>query len=245
MKLRPASRLAHRAVPGAQFAPGRVPRRAAKPQRVNDPEGVKRDIIAVATGEFSRKGYSGARVDEIAARTRTSKRMIYYYFGGKEALYVAVLEAAYRRIRTVEASLNLDDVEPVEALRRLTAHTFDYYHDHPEFVRLVMIENIHDARHMKRSKAIQGLNVAIIDTIRRLYARGRAAGVFRAGLDPVDIHMTISALGIFNVANRATFSTIFKNDMASPAARALRRQQIAEAVVLYVSGAAARPALTE
>lgn len=232
-------------MPGAQPGPARVPRerarvgtrRASKPVRVQDPEGVKRDIIAVATEEFSRKGYSGARVDEIASRTRTSKRMIYYYFGGKEALYVAVLEEAYRRIRTVEATLKLDEFEPVEALRRLTAHTFDYYDAHPEFVRLVMIENIHDAKHMKRSKAIQGLNVTVIDAIGRIYERGRAAGVFRAGLDPIDIHMTISALGLFHVANRATFSTIFKNDMASPAARALRRAQIEEIVCRYVQGA--------
>lgn len=238
MKLRPASRLAHRATPGARAvsvrAPEKRPRRPAKPSRVNDPEGVKRDILAVATEEFSQKGYSGARVDAIAAKTRTSKRMLYYYFGGKEALYVAVLEEAYRKIRTVEAALDLDALEPVEALRRLTALTFDYYDAHPEFVRLVMIENIHDAGHMKRSKAIQGLNLTVIETIRRLYERGRTAGVFRAGLDPVDIHMTISALGIFHVANRATFSTIFKNDMASPAARVRRRAQIEEIVALYL-----------
>ena len=235
MKLRSASRLAPHSI-GSQSVPGRAGRvrGAAKPARVHDPEGVKRDIVAVATEEFSRKGYSGARVDEIAARTRTSKRMIYYYFGGKEALYVAVLEEAYRNIRTVEARLDLEGVEPMAALRRLTAHTFDYYDAHPEFVRLVMIENIHHAKHMKRSKAIQGLNVAVIDTIRRLYERGRAAGAFRAGLDAIDIHMTISALGIFSVANRATFSTIFKIDMTSPAARALRRAQIVEAVALYV-----------
>lgn len=238
MKLRPASRLPPRAISGLPPAAGRAPRLRAggapKPVRVHDPEGVKRDILAVATDEFSRKGYSGARVDAIAARTRTSKRMIYYYFGGKEALYVAVLEEAYRKIRAVEAQLDLDAFAPAEALRRLTAQTFDYYDAHPEFVRLVMIENIHHAKHMKRSKAIQGLNVAVIETIRRLYERGRAAGVFRAGLDPVDIHMTISALGIFNVANRATFSTIFKNDMASPAARARRRAQIEEIVALYL-----------
>ncbi|HEY7608200.1 MAG TPA: TetR family transcriptional regulator [Alphaproteobacteria bacterium] len=201
---------------------------------MNDPEGVKRDIINVATDEFSRKGYSGARVDEIAARTRTSKRMIYYYFGGKEALYVAVLEEAYRRIRRIEETLNLDHLAPVAAVRRLVEFTFDYYNAHPEFVRLVMIENIHNARHMKRSKAIQRLNVTVIDAIRRLYRRGCEAGVFRERLDPIDIHMTISALGIFHVANRATFSTIFKKDMASPAAREARRAEIADIVVRYL-----------
>ena len=202
--------------------------------RAHDPEGVKRDIINIARGEFSRKGYSGARVDEIAARTKTSKRMIYYYFGGKEALYVAVLEDAYRRIRTIEATLHLEDLDPAEALRKLVGFTFDYQNAHPEFVRLVMIENIHDAWHMKRSKVIQDLNVTVIDAIRRLYLRGVEAGVFRERLDPIDIHMTISALCFFNVANRATFSTIFKKDMASPQALAARRAEIVETVLRYV-----------
>jgi len=237
MKAHSVPRTAHR--PG--LPPASVSRREVRPARVNDPEGVQRDILKVATEEFSKQGYSGARVDAIAARTRASKRMIYYYFGGKEALYVRVLEEAYRKIRTVEAGLHLERLDPVAALRRLTEHTFDYYNDHPEFVRLVMIENIHHARHMKRSKAIQSLNVTVIDAIGELYRRGCAAGVFRAGLDPVDIHMTISALGIFHVANRATFSTIFKNDMVSPAARADRREEIIEAVLRYVG----RGALTE
>jgi AcrR family transcriptional regulator len=202
--------------------------------RAHDPEGVKRDILNIARGEFSRKGYSGARVDEIAARTKTSKRMIYYYFGGKEALYVAVLEDAYRRIRTIEATLHLEDLEPAEALRKLVGFTFDYQNAHREFVRLVMIENIHDARHMKRSKVIQDLNVTVIDAIRRLYLRGVENGVFRERLDPIDIHMTISALCFFNVANRATFSTIFKKDMASPPSLAARRAEIVETVLRYV-----------
>ena len=243
MKAHPMPRSQQRpdslSTPAASLAKSGGSRRALRPRdpppaRVNDPEGVKRDILKVATEEFSRQGYSGARVDAIAARTRTSKRMIYYYFGGKEALYVRVLEEAYRKIRTVEARLNLEGLDPVAALRRLTGHTFDYYHANPEFVRLVMIENIHHARHMKRSKAIQSLNVTVIDAIRELYRRGCADGLFRDGLDPVDIHMTISALGILNVANRATFSTIFKKDMASPAARAGRRAEIIEAVLLYV-----------
>lgn len=211
-----------------------VRRRAAGASRVNDPEGVKRDILNVATDEFSRKGFSGARVDEIAARTRTSKRMIYYYFGGKEALYVAVLEEAYRRIRAAEEKLELDHLAPLDALRALVEFTFDYQAAHPEFVRLVMIENIHDAKHMRRSRVIQKLNVTVIDAIRRLYRRGLEAGVFRPGLDPVDIHMTISALCFFNVANRATFSTIFGRDMESPRAAAARRGEIVEVIRRYV-----------
>ena len=124
--------------------------------RVNDPEGTKRNIVEVATAEFARKGYAGARVDAIAARTRTSKRMIYYYFGGKEELYLAVLEAAYAGIRNAEATLDLAALPPEEALRTLIGFTFDYYQAHPEFVRLVMNENIMDGVHMARSRAILG-----------------------------------------------------------------------------------------
>ena len=119
-----------------------------KPRRTNDPDGVRRNIVEVATAEFAHRGYGGARVDAIAARTRTSKRMIYYYFGSKEGLYVAVLEEAYRRIRSIEGRLNLGDLPPDEALRQLVGSTFDYYIEHPEFVRLVMNENIMDGAHM-------------------------------------------------------------------------------------------------
>ncbi len=205
--------------------------------RTNDPEGTRRDIVEVATGEFARKGYGGARVDAIAARTRTSKRMIYYYFGGKEGLYLAVLEAAYSAIRSVEATLDLEHLSPEAALRRLVAHTFDYYNDHPEFVRLVMNENIMNGVHMARSRTIGKLNVTVIDTLRDLLARGRKQGRFRRGIDPVALHMSISALGIFDVANRATFSTIFRQDMASSKARARRRAEVVEIILRHVRGA--------
>ena len=174
------------------------------------------------------------RVDAIAGLTRTSKRMIYYYFRSKEGLYVAVLEQAYRNIRSVEATLDLANLKPEDALRRLVEFTFDYQNAHPDFIRLVMIENIHHARHMKRSRAIQAVNTTAISVLGRLYARGRAAGAFRPGIGAIDLHMTISALCFFNVANRATFSTIFKRDMASPRALARRRAEVADIVLRYV-----------
>jgi AcrR family transcriptional regulator len=149
---------------------GRKQRRA--PRRTNDPEGTRRNIVDMATREFAEKGFSGARVDEIAARTKTSKRMIYYYFGGKEGLYIAVLENAYSRIRTIEGSLDLEHQPPAEALRRLVAFTFDYQNDHPEFIRLVMNENMLDGAYLGRSKAIRRLNNAVIDVLRDLLARG-------------------------------------------------------------------------
>src|SRR5262245_30398126 len=195
----------------------------ARRQRVNDPEGTRRNIIEIATEEFAGKGFSGARVDDIAARTKTSKRMIYYYFDGKEGLYIAVLEAAYRRIREIEAALNLAQERPEQALRTLIAFTFDYQNAHPEFVRLVMSENILGGAYLSRSKTIQKLNATAIDTLRELLARGQRDGAFRRDIDPVDLHMSISALCIFNVANRATFSTIFKRDMGSAKALSARR----------------------
>jgi AcrR family transcriptional regulator len=204
-------------------------------QRVNDPDGTKRNIIDVATEEFSAKGFSGARVDKIAARTKTSKRMIYYYFGGKEGLYIAVLEAAYRSIRSIEAALDLEKQTPEEALRALISFTFDYQNAHPEFVRLVMNENILNGAYLSRSKAIQRLNVTAIDTLRDLLVRGQRQGVFRHDVDPVDLHMSISALCIFNVANRATFSTIFKRDMASARALAARRVQVIDTILRYLA----------
>jgi AcrR family transcriptional regulator len=206
----------------------------ARRQRVNDPEGTKRNIIEIATTEFASKGFSGARVDDIAARTKTSKRMIYYYFGGKEGLYIAVLETAYRNMRSVEGQLDFERQDPDQALRALIAHTFDYQSAHPEFVRLVMNENILNGTYVSRSKTIQRLNIPAIDALRDLLARGQRTGVFRNDVDPVDLHMTISALSFFNVANRPTFSTIFKRDMTSSKSLSARRAQVVDTVLRYV-----------
>jgi AcrR family transcriptional regulator len=203
--------------------------------RTNDPAGTKRNIVDVATHQFARKGYGGARVDAIAARTRTSKRMLYYYFGDKEGLYLAVLEEVYGAIRRAEATLDLDYQPPREALARLVGFTFDYYNEHPDFVRLVMNENVLGGVHMKRSRTIGKLNVTVIDALRRIVARGQREGLFRRDIDPIELHMSISALGIFNVANRATFSTIFRRDMTSPQARSERRRQIVDIIWRHVA----------
>ena len=203
-------------------------------QRVNDPDGTRRDIIEVATEEFAGKGFSGARVDDIAASTKTSKRMIYYYFASKEGLYIAVLEEAYRKIRSIEAALDLQHQPPEKALRTLVAFTFDYQNAHPEFVRLVMNENIMNGAYIARSKTIQRLNDTVIGALEDLLVRGQKEGTFRSDVDPIDLHMSISALCIFNIANRATFSTIFKRDMASPRALNVRRAQVVDVIARYV-----------
>ena len=219
-----------------QSAPKRKPRQAApKPApRTNDPERTMADIIDVATREFSEKGLAGARIDVIAQAMRTSKRMIYYYFGSKEGLYIAVLEEAYRRIRHIETELHLEDLQPEDALRRLVGFTVDYQLANPDFVRLVMTENIHRGEYLAQSKAIRKLNVPAIDLLRGLYERGLKSGAFRSGLDMTDLHMSISALSVFNVANRHTFSIIFQRDLESSAALIARRDSIIEMVVRFV-----------
>jgi AcrR family transcriptional regulator len=206
----------------------------AEPGRVNDPEATMADILDVATREFADKGLAGARIDEIAAATRTSKRMIYYYFGSKEGLYVAVLEEAYRRIRHIETDLHLEDLDPETALRRLVAFTCDYQRQNPDFIRLVMNENMHRGEFLEQSKQIQQLNVPAINLLRTVYERGVREGVFRCGLDPIDLHMSISALSVFNVSNRHTFSLIFKHDFDDPATIERRRDSIVEMVVRFV-----------
>jgi AcrR family transcriptional regulator len=210
-----------------------VPARA-EPGRTNDPERTRADILEVATREFAEKGFAGARIDLIAEAMRTSKRMIYYYFGSKEALYIAVLEQEYRRIRDAEASLHLDDLPPEDALRKLVGSTVDYHLGHPDFTRLVMTENIHRGEFLARSAVIQPLNVPAIDAVRTVYQRGLKAGLFRSGIDPVDLHMSISALALFNVANKHTFSLIFKRDLDAPASIVARRDSIVETIVRFV-----------
>ncbi len=202
--------------------------------RTNDPERTMADILEVATAEFAAKGLAGARIDEIAALTRTSKRMIYYYFESKEKLYVRVLEEAYRRVRRIESELHLADLEPEHALRTLVGFTVDHHCNHRDFIRLVMTENIHDGQFLAQSRTIQELNVPAIDAVEAIYRRGVAQGVFRPDIDPVDLHMSISALAFFNVSNRATFSLIFKRDLDSPEAIAARRASIIEMVVRHV-----------
>lgn len=208
-------------------------KKAVTPSRTNDPARTMAGILEVATQEFAAKGLSGARIDAIAEVTHTSKRMIYYYYGSKEGLYVAVLEESYRRMRQIEGQLHLEDLAPEAALRRLVEFTFDRHADNEDFIRLVMNENIEQGSYLAQSKTIQELNVPAIQAIRQLYERGVQQGVFRPGLDPVDIHASISALTFFNVSNRHTFGLIFK-DKAQNAQSDARRASITEMVVRFV-----------
>jgi len=202
--------------------------------RSNDPVATRRNILEVAIREFAKKGLAGARIDEIAAQTSTSKRMIYYYFGGKQALYLAALEESYRSIRQIEGTLHLESLPPDEAMRTLVGFTFDYQSTNPDFVRLVMNENMHHGRYLAQSASIKDLNIPAINGIREIYARGCEQGLFRPGLDPIDLHASISALSFFNVSNQHTFSLIFKRDFMAPEVYAQRRQNAIDLILRYM-----------
>ena len=205
-------------------------------RRRRDAGRTRREILDVATREFADRGFAGARVDEIAAQTRTTKRMIYYYFGSKEALFVAVLERAYAGIRAAEQAIEVDHLEPAAAIRRLAELTFDHQESHPEFIRLVMIENIHRAAHIAGRADFAGLNTPAIELIDRILARGRRDGSFTRDIDAVDLHMMISAFCVFRIANRHTFGAIFDRDLVDPAHRERYRRMLGDMVVEYLSG---------
>jgi AcrR family transcriptional regulator len=208
---------------------------AATVERVRDKERTRAEILSIATEEFARQGYAGARVDEIAARTRTTKRMIYYYFGGKQQLYVAVLEKAYSEIRDAERTIDVEQLDPVSAIRRLAELTFDHHDAHHDFIRLVSIENIHEAEHLATLPTLHELRAPAIELISRILAAGRAKGVFTAPADALDVHMMISSFCVFRIANRHTFGALFGRDLTDPDRRAAQRAMLGDLVVAYLT----------
>ncbi|HEY5200122.1 MAG TPA: TetR/AcrR family transcriptional regulator [Acidothermaceae bacterium] len=208
---------------------------AADPgDRQRDAERTRAELLEVATAEFARNGYSGARVDEIAARTRTTKRMIYYYFGGKENLYIAVLERAYEGIREHERRLEMSHLSPTAAVRRLIEFTFDYQESHPEFIKLVSIENIHEAEYLAKSDALVPTNSSAVDLLAEFLDAGRATGEFTVTVTALELHMMISALCFFRVANRPSLKAVFGYDTGTKAHRARQRQLTCDIVLAYL-----------
>jgi AcrR family transcriptional regulator len=201
---------------------------------IRNPERTQAEILEVARREFAEHGYSGARVDEIAEQTRTTKRMLYYYFGSKEGLYTAVLERAYAEIRDAERELEVEHLEPPEAIRCLAQLTFDHHEAHQDFIRLVSIENIHRAEHMRDGR-FADLNTPALDLIARILARGRADGSFTRDADPVDVHMMISAFCVFRVANRHTWEALFGRDLTDAQLRERYRTMVGDMVVDYLT----------
>jgi AcrR family transcriptional regulator len=214
----------------------RTPKKTSKKALLSarDPERTRLAILEAATVEISNKGLGGARVDAIAARSRVNKRLIYNYFGDKEGLYLAVLDAAYYKIRSPERGLALADKDPEEGMRELVQFTWEYLSQHPEFLSLVGTENMHRAAFLKRSKKIRDMHSPLIGMIADLLERGSRKGVFRSGVDPVDLYVTIAGLGWFYMSNRFTLSTIFARDLTVPASMKARGQTILEVVMAYL-----------
>ncbi|GAA3443498.1 TetR/AcrR family transcriptional regulator [Planomonospora venezuelensis] len=206
-------------------------------ERQRDADRTRAEILEVAQREFARRGYAGARVDEIAELMRTTKRMIYYYFGSKERLYIAVLEKAYTEVREAERLVDVEHLAPVEAIRTLAELTFDHHDAHREFIKLVAIENIHRAEHIRKSEVLANLGTPVLDLIGRILDAGTASGDFATEADAIDVHMMISSFCFFRVSNQHTFGALFGRDMTAPEHRARLRRMVGETVVAYLRGA--------
>jgi TetR/AcrR family transcriptional regulator len=196
-----------------------------------DPGRTRNAILAAAQAEFAANGLSGGRVDAIARRARANKRMIYHYFGNKTGLYLAALERVYEDLRGSERMLDLAHLPPEAAIRRLVEFTFDYSRAHPEMISLINNENLHRARHLRRSKKVRELHSPFVQMIDGILKRGVQAGVFRPGLDPVDLYVTIAAVGYFYLSNNWTLSTIFGRDLGRPAALRRRKRHNVDMIV--------------
>jgi TetR/AcrR family transcriptional regulator len=203
-------------------------------QRKRDPERTAGAILEAAIVEFSQRGYDGARIDGIARRARVNKRMLYHYFGGKDGLYLAVLEGRYAAIRAAEQELDLTRREPVEAMRQLVLFTWNYYIEHPEFLAILAAENQHKARFLTRSDHIVALNSPLIEAIAEVLRRGEAEKLFRAGVDPVELYISMASLGAFYLSNRWTLSAIFRRELLSKPALKDWGEHIVEMVLAFL-----------
>jgi AcrR family transcriptional regulator len=202
--------------------------------RPRDADRSQGEILEAATAEFAEFGLGGARVDRIAERAGVNKRLIYYYFGSKEALFLAVLERAYEVIRGEERKLNMSEVDPIEAIRRLIAFTWNYYLAHPEFLTLLNSENLHRARHLKRSAGIATMNSPLVQMLAEVLERGHKAGIFRAGVDPVQLYISIAGLAYFYLGNCHTLSAVFARDLLATKAKVERLSHMTDLVLGYL-----------
>jgi AcrR family transcriptional regulator len=202
--------------------------------RTRDADRTRLEIRRAALAEFAEKGLGGARIDSIAERAGINKKLIYYYFGSKDDLFLEALELTYADIREAEQALKLDELEPVDAVRRLVAFTRDHYLKHPEFLTLLNTENLHQARHLERSDRIRETNSPIIQMLEDILEKGRRQGVFRGGVDPVHLYITIAAQSYFYLSNNATLSVVFGRDLRTPKALAERLSHTTEVVLGYL-----------
>lgn len=202
--------------------------------RSRDADRSQQTILLAARDEFALYGLAGARVDRIAERADINKRLIYYYFKSKDDLFLAVLENTYADIRAAEQKLHLDEMDPVEAIRELVSFTWHYYLEHPEFISLLNSENQHNAAHLKKSSRIQEMNSPLVQMLDTVLERGRRQKLFRAGIDPIQLYISIASICYFYLSNNQTLSTIFGRDLRAPKAMAQRLSHMTDMVLGYV-----------
>lgn len=213
--------------------PDIAPPKAKRRSRAETREAAINAILDIATEEFVEKGLAGARIDEIG--DGATKRKIYYYFGSKDELYRAVLERAYRRVRSSEIDVDTENGSAADALKRLIEHDVRYHSRHPELVRLVMNENIHRAEHLRQIPNMRARNSGVVTLLAGIIERGQQEGIFRTDIDPIDLHMNMTALAFYNVSNQFTFAHNFGVDMTSPEAIERRSAQISDILLSWVA----------
>jgi TetR/AcrR family transcriptional regulator len=197
-------------------------------------ENSRERILNVAIAAFSSQGIDGARVDEIADRAKINKNMIYHYFRSKEGLFIAVMERVYQTLRARQQDLNLRGMSPVEGMRRLVEFTADVWIEHPEYTHLLDNENLHEARHIRRSKKIMAMYDPLVETMKELLLRGAEDGVFRKDVDVIDLYISLSALSAYYVAHRYTFEAIFNAKLMTPQRLRKRKQFIVDVILGYL-----------
>jgi AcrR family transcriptional regulator len=188
------------------------------PFRSRNPDTTRTDILNAAREEFAMSGLGGARVDKIAEKSGANKRMIYHYFGSKEDLFAAVIEDAYAAIRISEMKLQLDNLAPEDALKKLVEFTWSYYLKNPEFITLVNSENLHKAKHIAGNQNLKKLQQAYVEGVDGILQRGVLSGVFRPGIDAIQLCITIAAIGFYYLNNRHTSGALFGFNFTSDAA---------------------------
>jgi AcrR family transcriptional regulator len=196
---------------------------------------MRRRILDAATEQVATAGYGGARVERISRSAGTVDRMLYYYFGSKEGLFRAVLEDAYEKLGAAEQRLRLVGAEPVRGMRELVAFTWDYYLEHPEFIRLLNSENLHRGEHVRKSRRVQSLSFPLLSILTDLLARGKAQGKFRRDADPVQLYITVAALAYFYLSNRYTLSRFLGVDLMARGQRERWLQHITNVVLGHVA----------
>jgi TetR/AcrR family transcriptional regulator len=242
--MKPVAKKKHaRASAGApeKARPGKAVAAPAPAPKKRNAEATRARILQAAMAEFAAKGLD-ARIEDIAEMAGANRRMAYYYFGSKEGLYLAALEASYFELVEVEKAIDVNALDPLEAIEALVAAKFEHYVKYPHYIEFVKMENLYQARHLKTSRRIADMRAPLISIIQRVLHRGEALGIWRRGVDPLDLYLSICALGFFVFSNRHTLGVIFDSDVTNPRALSRRRGVIVDMITAYLTRAEAAPA---